>query len=118
MQARLRSYTRGPALSHAGDRRPAAEPRPRVGGDHGQEEALWLVGPDDSALRSHGQRVYCVSTCFREATPVPPTLGLSQAPQTPPEQLELGAGARGHSLPPWGVVTPSRPFHTRGQHGW
>lgn len=47
---------------HAGNRRPAAEPWPRVGGDHRQEEALWLVGPDDPQICSHAQRLYRVSS--------------------------------------------------------
>lgn len=46
----------------AGNRRPAAEPRPRMGGDHGQEAALRLAGPDDPQIRPHGQRVHGVSS--------------------------------------------------------
>lgn len=61
--------THGPALFSLGDRGPAAEPRPRVGGDHRQEEALRLAGPDDPEIRPHAQRIYRVSSTLVTARP-------------------------------------------------
>lgn len=55
--------------SHAGNRRPAAEPRPRVGRDHGQEEALRLVRPHDPEIRPHDQWIHRVSA---RPLPAPP----------------------------------------------
>lgn len=47
---------------HTGNWRSATEPWPRMGGDHRQEEALWLVGPDDPEICTHGQWLHCVSS--------------------------------------------------------
>ena len=106
-----------PLCSHAGNRGPATEPWPRVGGDHGQEEALWLAGPDDSAICAHGQRLYRVSSPSRlfvaTGSPLPhgeaavvvtgrPPLG---GPPPPARQSRLStctagyAGARGRTRP-------------------
>ncbi|XP_069415817.1 adenylosuccinate synthetase isozyme 1 isoform X2 [Ovis canadensis] len=53
-----RGHRRLPHRADQRDRGPAAEPRPRVGRDHGQEAALWLAGPHDPEIRPHGQRIH------------------------------------------------------------
>lgn len=40
-----------------GDRGSVTVPRERVWRDDGQEEALWLAGPDSGQIRPHGQRL-------------------------------------------------------------
>lgn len=46
----------------SGDWESVAVQRERVWRDDGQEEALWLAGPDSGPVRPHGQRLLGVST--------------------------------------------------------
>lgn len=102
--------------SHAGNRRPAAEPRPRVGRDHGQEEALWLVRPHDSEIRPHGQWIYRVSSPPSHLLPRGHPSAVhpgdrSGLPGHPQSKWSWGSGLRA-SLPR-GVLLPHLDLSTR-----
>lgn len=114
--AHTHKFTRTPP-PHTGDRRPAAEPRPRVGGDHGQEAALRLARPGDPAIRPHGQRLHGVSSprSPRLLRGHPAAVRMGDCPGTRDGTGASGAGcrARGHC-----ARGTSSPFRMAGPHGW
>ena len=100
------------ACPRTGNRRPAAEPWPRVGGDHRQEEALWLAGPDDPQIRPHGQRVHRVSTCCRWPPQCCPHRGPPDSPGPTGARCQ-GSGPQSSR----GVWSPTYTLRTRGHRG-
>lgn len=58
-----------------GEWRTVAVPRERVWCDDGQEEALWLAGPDFGAIRPHGQWLLCVRNRLPISEYYPPPAG-------------------------------------------
>ena len=89
-----------------------AEPRPRVGRDHGQEAALRLAGPDDPEIRPHGQRIHRVGGAEAPSAPrAPIPRGPRPTAQTPQEQGHRASGS-GPQSSPHRVTSPAETFHS------